>query len=77
MLKKRQDETTDEYIFINHYEPVDTTIWDASAAYQLHWSDSVLDTYLVCWEDKIVEIKFYWNPTEEQIRITADKLKNH
>ena len=76
MLRERQDEVHGDVIFIDHYEPIDATIWDASAAYQLHWSDSVLDTYLVCWDNRIVEIKFYWDPTPEQIEIAVDKLKN-
>ena len=25
-------------------------------------SDSTLDTYLVCWDNRIVVIKFYWDP---------------
>ena len=77
MLRERQDEVHGDVIFIDHYEPIDATIWDASAAYQLHWSDSVLDTYLICWENRIVEIKFYWDPTPEQIKIVVDKLKNN
>ena len=39
-------------------------------------SDSPLDTYLVCWDNRIVVIKFYWNPTPEQIAIVVEKLKN-
>ena len=75
MLNERQDEVHGDVIFIDHYEPIDATIWDASAAYQLHWSDSILDTYLICWENRIVEIKFYWDPTPEQIEIVVEKLK--
>ena len=75
MLNERQDEVHGDVIFIDHYEPIDAAIWDASAAYQLHWSDSTLDTYLVCWESRIVEIKFYWNPTPVQIEIVVEKLK--
>ena len=76
MLNERQDEVHGDVIFIDHYEPIDATIWKASAAYQLHWSDSILDTYLICWENRIVEIKFYWDPTPEQIELVVDKLKN-
>ncbi len=76
MLNERQDEVHGDVIFIDHYEPIDATIWKASAAYQLHWSDSILDTYLICWENRIVEIKFYWDPTPEQIAIVVEKLKN-
>jgi len=75
MLNERQDEIHDDAIFIDHYEAIDADLWEASAAYQLHWSDSILDTYLVCWDNRIVEFKFYWNPTPEQIAIAVDKLK--
>ena len=75
MLIERQDEVHGDVVFIDHYEPIDAGIWKASEAYQLHWSDSILDTYLICWENRIVEIKFYWDPTPEQIKIVVDKLK--
>ncbi len=75
MLNERQDEVHGDYIFTDHYEPVDATVWDAAEAYQLHWSGSILDTYLVCWENRIIEIKFYWQPTPEQIAIVVEKLK--
>lgn len=75
MLNERQDEKYEDGIFINHYEPIDADIWEASTAYQLHWSDSILNTYLICWKNRIVEIKFYWEPTLEQIQIAVDKLK--
>jgi len=77
MLDKRQDEIGEDYIFINHYEPIDAAAWNAKAAYQLYWSDSILDTYLICLDDRIVEIKFYWTPTPEQIAVAAEKLKNY
>lgn len=75
MLNERQDEVHGDALFIDHYEPINADLWEASAAYQLHWSDSILDTYLVCWDNRIVEIKFYWDPTPEQIEIVVDKLK--
>ena len=76
LLNERQDEVYDDYIFTDHYEPVDATIWNANEAYQLHWSGSILNTYLICWENRIVEIKFYWQPTPEQIAVVVEKLKN-
>ena len=63
-------------MFIDHYEAVDASIWNADDAYQLHWSDSVMNTYLIFWENRIVEIKFYWEPTPEQILIASEKLRN-
>lgn len=75
LIAAQQDEVHDGVVFVDHYEPVDPSPWQAQAAYQLHWSDTVLDTYLVCWEDRLVEITFYWTPTEAQIRQAAEILK--
>lgn len=76
LINERQDEVYDDVIFVDHFEMVDSAPWSADEVYQLYWSDSILDTYLVCWENRIVEIKFYWQPTQEQIRIAADRLKS-
>ena len=75
VLNARQDEVHGDYIFTDHYEPMDTTIWGADAAYQLHWSGSIMDTYLLFWDNRIVEIKFYWEPTAEQIAKAAEILR--
>lgn len=74
VLDSRQDEIHGDYVFTDHYEPIDASIWNADDAYQLHWSDSVMDTYLIFWKNRIVEIKFYWEPTPEQITVAAEKL---
>ena len=75
LVNARQDEVHDDFVYIDHFEAIDPTPWDAEEAYQLHWSDSILNTYLVCWDNRIVEIKFYWQPTEDQIQIAAEQLK--
>ena len=74
LISQRQDEVHEDFVFVDHYEPIDPAAWGAQEAYQLHWSDGVMDTYLVCWEDRIVEIHFYWTPTAEQIARAADIL---
>ena len=78
VLKSRQDNVSaeGEVIFMDHFEPIDPSIWDADEAYQLHWSDTVLNTYVVCWDNRIVEIKFYWEATDEEIRIASEILRN-
>ena len=75
LVHERQDEIHDGFVFVDHFQPVDPAPWEALEAYQLHWSDSVLDTYLVCWEGRIVEITFYWSPTRAQIQAAAEALK--
>lgn len=74
MLHGRQDEIHNGVVFVDHFEPVDPALWGAEAVYQLHWDDSILDTYLVCWDTRIVELKFYWEPTKEQIQTAAELL---
>lgn len=74
-INERQDEIHGDYIFTDHYEPVDAAPWGADEAYQLHWSGSVLNTYLLIWDEQIVEITFYsWEPTPEQMAIVKEKL---
>ena len=78
VLASRQDDVsqTDKVIFTDHFEPIDPSVWGADEAYQLHWSDTVLDTYIVCWDNRIAEVKFYWGATEDDIRKTAEILKD-
>ena len=73
-LGTRQDEVYDDFTFTDHFEAIDPSIWKADEAYQLYWSDSYLNTYLLFWDDRIVELKFYWDPTPEQIEIAIQKL---
>jgi len=78
VLDSRQDDVSKggEVIFTDHFEPIDPSVWGADEAYQLHWSDTLLNTYLVCWGNRIVEIKFYWEASEDEIRTAAEILKN-
>ena len=70
-IRDNQDEVLEKYLI-----PVDPAPWEAEEVYQVSWRDGVLDdTYLVCWEKRIVEIKFYWTPTREQIQIAAERLR--
>ncbi len=75
ILNKRSDTVVEEgIIFVDHYEEIDATPWLAEEAYQLHFSGGILNKYFLCYEDRIVEIDFDWEPTEEQMRIVAEKL---
>ncbi len=74
LLNSRQDEIGDGFVFTDHYEPADASVWNADETYQLHFSNSVLYTYLVFWGNRIVEITFSWEPTSEQITIVTEKL---
>ena len=74
LLEERQDEVIDDYVFVDHYEPIDAAPWGAQAAYQVQRDDGPRDTYLICWENRMVEITFYWTPTPEQIRTAGEIL---
>ena len=74
ILDSRQDIILEDYVHADHYESIDPTLWGAKEAYQAHFSRSVLDEYLVCWDGRIVEINFRWDPTPEQIKIAGEKL---
>lgn len=75
LLDAKQDEYFDDgTVFIDRYEPMDAEPWGAVEAYQLHWSDSVLNRYLLCYENRLVEISFDWEPTTEQMMVVAEKL---
>ena len=70
-IRDNQDEVLEKYLI-----PVDPAPWEAEEVYQVSWRDGVLDdNYLVCWEKRIVEIKFYWTPAREQIQIAAERLR--
>lgn len=75
LLETHQDEVYDDFVFVDHYEPVSPDPWGAEEAWQLHWSEGVLNTYLVCWESRIVQITFYWEPTPEQLREAGERLR--
>ncbi|MDO5418237.1 MAG: DUF2812 domain-containing protein [Lachnospiraceae bacterium] len=76
LLKKHQDEVFEKSgeIFRDSYVPADASAWGADEAYQLEWSSGLLNHYLVCWENQIVEIRFDWEPTREQMAAVGQKL---
>ena len=74
LVNERQDQLQGDFVFVDHFEPADPAPWEAQEAYQLLGNDGLMDTYLICWEDRIVEIHFYWTPTSEQIARAADIL---
>ena len=75
LLNERKDEVIDGQVVLDdHYEQIDASPWRANEAYRLYWSGGYIDRYLVCYENRIIEIAFFWEPTSEQMAIVADKL---
>lgn len=72
------DESGDSDIPDGHkavYMPHDPAPWGAMEAYQLYQQEGwYLNWYLLCYEDRIVQIRFDWEPTPEQMAIVAEKL---
>ena len=59
------------------YEPVDAAPWGALRAYtQYTGGQKSGERYLLCYEDRFVEIRFLynWAPTVEQMAIVGEKL---
>lgn len=57
------------------YEKIDAKPWLANEAYQLVFYDGTnRNEYILCYNDKIIEIYFEWNPTEQQKQIVYQKI---
>ncbi len=59
----------------HRYTPIDGGAWGAAEAYQL--TDPAMKrfhSFLLCYEDRIVSIRFDWEPTAAEKRIVAQKL---
>ena len=56
------------------HQAVDPAPWDADAAYQLILGGEAQERYLLCYEDRIVEIDFSWTPTEAQMEVVGQIL---
>ena len=54
---------------------MDAAPWGADEAYQRFWSSGFIDSYLLCYGDRFVEITTLgWTPTAEQMRVVGEKL---
>lgn len=71
---RNNDQLPQEYW--DEYRLIDAPGWKAEEVYQLYRTGVPTRKYLVCWPDRFVEIRFGEIPTEAQIAIAAEKLKN-
>ena len=75
LLWERQDAVTDQKVVMaDYYEPVDPAPWKALDAYRVYWSGGYLNEYRVFYEDRILEIRFGWEPSKWQMAAAAEKL---
>ncbi len=69
------EEEEQDYPFIQSYISEDAEPWDANEVYRLSDADyGPRNTYLLCYDHVIVEIRFDWEPTTEQMAIVGEKL---
>ena len=77
-LLKERDESGDDRVpegYKRVYEERDPEIWSADEAYELTAQDTgAVNRYLLCYPDRIVEIWFSWELTEEQMRTAGEQL---
>ena len=62
-------------IFYDRYEPIDAAPWGADIAYQLYRGDNPMEIYLICFDDRMIEIIPGWELTTEQMAIIGEKLR--
>lgn len=75
MIGARKDEIVGGKVMLrDSYEPVDAAPWGAKEAYRHLWGDGYRNRYLLCYEDRIVEIRFGWEPTAAQMAVVGKKL---
>ena len=57
------------------YREADASPWGANAAYQIYQEEGYyLNWYLLCYDDRIIEIRFDWEPTTADMAIVNQKL---
>lgn len=59
----------------DYYTPADSSAWEADEVYQAYFSTGFLHDYIVCWENRILNIRFDWEPTPEQIQTVVKTFK--
>ena len=72
------DETDNTDIPAGHrlvYREVDASPWGADQAYQIYQEEGYyLNWYLLCYDERIIDIQFDWEPTTEDMTIVNQKL---
>ena len=61
-------------IFKDDYVSVDPAPWGANKVYRIKYDDGYGNRFVICWGDRIAELVFSWDPTDEQIAIESQKI---
>ena len=57
------------------YAEVDPAPWGADKVYRIRYDDDHYgNRFVICWDDRIAELVFSWDPTDEQIAIASQKI---
>lgn len=79
-MYRNLDETNDNDIPVGHrliYKEVDANTWRANEAYQIFNEEGYsLNWYLLCYDNVIIEIRFDWEPSTEDMSIVNQKLNS-
>ena len=72
------DETNNPDVPVGHrliYHEIDASPWGAKVAYQIYQEEGYcLNWYLLCYNDRIIDIRFDWEPTTVDMAIVNQKL---
>ena len=61
----------------DEYRLIDAPAWGAGEVYRLYYSGKPSNQFLVCWQDRMAEVKFDWDwaVTEDMMSTAAEALK--
>jgi len=73
-LERDNDRVPEE--FREEYRPVDPAPWGAFEAYQRYGAGEPVNQFLICWPDRIVEIRlpWKWNVTDDMVDTVVNAL---
>lgn len=57
-----------------YFQRADDQVWQAKAVYQLYIDTKASNEYIICWDNRIVNINFHTLPTIDQITTVVQKL---
>lgn len=65
---------THEDITYLQYEAIDPAPWGAEQAYQFNLEGEFQQKYILCWQNKLVQLEADWNLTTQQMAAAGEKL---
>ena len=74
-MERHNKELSREYW--DEYRLIDAPAWGAGEVYRLYYSGKPSNQFLICWPDRMAEVKFDWNwtITEDMMSTAAEALK--